>query len=91
MVLSQAVACNLPIVGSKDCGAPDLKEMVELPEYIKLIDEYSPQSVKKSIDEFLATYETLKGKVYAGDAISQLTWKAYGDRYSEFINKIARK
>ena len=91
MVLSQAVACNLPIVGSKDCGAPDLKEMVELPEYIKLIDEYTPQAIKKAIDESLVTYETLKGKVYAGDAISQLTWKAYGERYSEFINKIVRK
>lgn len=91
MVLSQAVACNLPIVGSKDSGAPDLKEMVELPEYIKLIDEYSPQVIKKAIDESLVTYETLKGKVYAGDAISQLTWKAYGERYSEFINKIVKK
>ena len=91
MVLSQAVACNLPIVGSKDCGAPDLKEMVELPEYIKLIDKYSPQAIKKAIDESLATYETMKGKVYAGNAISQLTWKAYGERYSEFINKIVRK
>lgn len=88
MVLSQAVACNLPIVGSKDCGAPDLKEMVELPEYIKLIDEYSPQAIKKAIDEALVTYETLKGKVYAGDAISQLTWRAYGDRYSAFLSDV---
>lgn len=88
MVLSQAVACNLPIVGSKDCGAPDLKDMVEIPEYIKLIDEYSPQAIKKAIDESLVTYETLKGKIYAGNAISQLTWKAYGERYSNFLNNI---
>ena len=88
MVLSQAVACNLPIVGSKDCGAPDLKEMVELPEYIKLIDEYTPQAIKKAIDESLVTYETLKGKVYAGDAISQLTWRAYGGRYSAFLSDV---
>lgn len=88
MVLSQAVACNLPIVGSKDCGAPDLKDMVELPEYIKLVDEYTPEAVKKAIDESLKSYENLKGNVYAGDAISQLTWQAYGDRYSAFLNQI---
>ena len=26
MVLSQALACNLPIIGSNNCGAPDLKK-----------------------------------------------------------------
>ena len=88
MVLSQAVACNLPIVASKDCGAPDLKNMIELPEYISLIDEYTPEAIKKAIDESLMKYENLKGEVYAGDAIDQLTWKAYGDRYSTFLNKI---
>lgn len=91
MVLSQAVACNLPIVGSTDCGAPDLKNMVELPEYIKLIDEYTPEAIKKAIDKSLKAYEDLKGKIYAGDAINQLTWKAYGKRYSDFINKITKK
>ncbi len=88
MVLSQAVACNLPIVGSKDCGAPDLKDMVELPEYIKLVDEYTPEAVKKAIDESLKSYENLKGNVYAGDAISKLTWQAYGERYSAFLNQM---
>ena len=91
MVLSQAVACNLPIIGSKDCGAPDLKEIVAFPEYIKIVNEYSPQAIKKAIDESMVAFETLKGKVYAGTAISKLTWKAYGERYSEFINKIVKK
>lgn len=89
MVLSQAVACNLPIVGSKDCGAPDLRNMVEFPEYIKLINEYTPEAVKKALDESLNAYESLKGKIYAGDAVRELTWKAYGDRYSAFLNKIS--
>lgn len=89
MVLSQAVACNLPIAGSTDCGAPDLKNMVELPEYIKIIDDYTPESVLAAIVESMNAYEGLKGQVYAGNAVDKLTWKAYGDRYSKFLNRIS--
>lgn len=88
MVLSQAVACNLPITGSRDSGAPDLKRMVELPEYITLIDEYTPEAVASGIKTALANYDKLGGKVYAGDAISNLTWEAYGKRYASFLNNI---
>lgn len=85
MVLSQAVACNLPIAGSLDCGAPDLQKMVALPEYITLIEDYTPEAVIKALDYILAKYEELKDKVYAGSAINELTWKAYGERYSKLI------
>ena len=88
MVLSQAVACNLPIVGSKDCGAPDLKGFVDLPEYIRIVDEYTPHALLTAIDESIHTFDKLDGNVYAGKAVDMLSWKAYGDRYSKFINKI---
>lgn len=88
MVLSQAVACNLPIAGSSDCGAPDLKSMVEMPEYIRIIEDYTPESVLKAIDESMKSYERLKGQVYAGNVVEELTWKAYGDRYSKFLNRV---
>ena len=88
MVLSQAVACNLPIAGSKDCGASDLQGMVELPEYIKLIDDYTPESVTKALKEVLKAYEQMNGKVYAGEAISRLTWESYGKRYAAFLDKM---
>ena len=88
MVLSQAVACNLPIAGSKDCGASDLQGMVELPEYIKLIDDYTPESVAKALKEILKAYEQMDGKVYAGEAISRLTWESYGKRYAAFLDNM---
>lgn len=90
MVLSQAVACNLPIVGSKDCGAPDLEGMVELPEYIRIIEEYTPQAVLDAINDSIKNYERLDGQIYAGNAVDMLTWKAYGFRYSKFINNVVR-
>ena len=90
MVLSQAVACNLPIAGSKDCGVPDLKGIVELPDYIRIIEEYTPQAVLDAIDESIKTFDNLEGKVYAGNAVDMLTWEAYGDRYSKFIHNIQK-
>lgn len=89
MVLSQAVACNLPIAGSVDCGAPDLKEMVAMLEYITIIKDYTVESVIDAIEEALANYENQNGVVYAGDAIKNLTWETYGKRYAEFLHKIS--
>ena len=41
MVQAQAIACNLPLVGTADYGAEDLMKMVENPEYITIIKEYT--------------------------------------------------
>ena len=88
MVLSQALACNLPIVGSPDCGAPDLKEMVEFPESITIINDYSVDAVCLAIKEAMHNYERLGNKRYAGNALQNLSWEAYGKRYAEFLHSI---
>ena len=41
MVQAQAIACNLPMLGSIDSGAEDLKAMVDNPEYITILTEYT--------------------------------------------------
>ncbi len=83
MVQAQAVACNLPIVGSADSGAVDLRNMVEIPEYVTIIDDYSVDAVVNALHQAMANYEKLKGKIYAGNVINNLTWEAYGKRYSD--------
>ena len=88
MVLSQAVACNLPIAGSKDSGAPDLKEMVEISQCIIIIDDYTPNAIQQAIEQALKKYQQLQGRIYAGKAIENLTWEAYGKRYANFLHKI---
>lgn len=88
MVLAQAIACNLPLVGSIDTGAEDLKDMVECPEYITIIDKYTIECVKSAIDCGLEKYNQLDGKMYAGCAIEKLTWTAYGKRYSSFLKEL---
>lgn len=87
MVQAQAIACNLPLIGSPDSGAEDLKQIVGNPDCIIIIKDYTVKSVISGIKEALNQYENLHG-CYAGDAIENLTWEAYGKRYAKFINEI---
>ena len=87
MVQAQAIACNLPLVGSVDSGAEDFRDMVEFPEYITIIDKYTPECVKNAIECGLRKYDQLGDKLYAGTTIENLTWSAYGMRYTDFLRK----
>lgn len=91
MVLAQAVACHLPIIASADGGACDLKERVAMPEYISILEELSADSIIMKMGEMLPLYEQLQNRSYAGDALNDLTWSAYGRRYAEFLHKITNK
>lgn len=88
MVQAQAIACNLPLIGSKDSGAEDLQSLVKFPQYITLIKDYSVDSVINAIDIAMNKYKQMKGELYAGESIKNLTWTAYGKRYSDFLHKI---
>lgn len=88
MVQAQAIACNLPLIGSPDSGAEDLKKMVAHPEYITIIESYDVDSVIRAIGSALKMYNQLGETKYAGAAISNLTWAAYGKRYSSFIHDL---
>lgn len=91
MVQAQAIACNLPLVGSKDSGAEDLKKMVEYPQYITIIEDYTVKSLLTAMEEAMQNYKTLQGKIYAGNTINNLTWEAYGKRYADFLHKIVQR
>ena len=88
MVQAQAIACNLPLVGSSDSGAEDLMKMVENPEYITIIKDFTSSSLLKAIHDSLNKQKEIGNLFFAGSAISNLTWEAYGKRYKEFLNKL---
>ena len=92
MVQAQAIACNLPLVGSKDSGAEDLKRMVSNPEYITILEDYTEESLIKAIEKTMNVYNSIGNMIYGGEAINNLTWEAYGRRYADFINsKVLKK
>ena len=85
MVQAQAIACHLPLVGSNDSGAVDLRTMVDNPDCIIIVKDHSWQAVLDGIQKSLNCYESLDENGYAGDAIKNLTWEAYGERYNRFL------
>lgn len=88
MVQAQAIACNLPVIGSPNSGIEDLKDMVAKPDMITIIKDYTPDAILESIKYALAKYSELHGEKYAGEAIKNLTWEAYGHRYAKFLETI---
>lgn len=91
MVQAQAIACNLPLIGSPDSGAEDLKAMVAKSEFVTLIRDFSVDAVCYAIQEALANYDMLGDNLYAGEALKNLTWESYGKRYAEFLYGVIAK
>lgn len=88
IIWTRPITCDRPLVGSKDSGAEDLKAIVEHPEYITIVEEFTSSSLLQAIKTALDYQKGLNGMHYVGRAAEKLTWKAYGKRYSDFINKI---
>lgn len=89
MVQSQALACGLPIVCSKDTGGKDLRNILVDKNWIIEMEDFSIKSLNDSFFKALALAETQNGlRNYAGQSIDNLTWKAYGNRYNINLNNI---
>lgn len=82
MVLSQAIACGLPLVCSMHTGGADLKILLQDSSNIYVMTTYDVENLKMNIKEALAAE-----KENYGD-LEILSWTSYGKRYSEFLNTI---
>ena len=87
MVLSQAMACNLPIVATTTCGATTLKRLVSFPEYIQVYNSPSVENLSNGIRKAIQQQRELTFH-YGGTAVEKLSWDAYGKRYAYFLLKI---
>jgi hypothetical protein len=92
MVLSQAIACGLPIVCSKDTGGPDLKETLTDTSCIIEMKHHTLEELESCVKLAFGLPFISKGeRSYAGCEIDQLTWKMYGIRYNDNLVKMAMK
>ena len=64
-----------------------MKEMIAIQDCITIIQDYTIDSVINAVNQALQQYNKLY-EVYAGEAVTNLTWEAYGNRSANFINKI---
>ena len=88
LVQVQAIACNLPIIGSPDSGAEDLRNLVEMQNYISLIKDYTVDSLVNEINNMMILYDSLDGKRYTGNSLQAISWSEYGKRCSRFLQSI---
>lgn len=90
MVLLQAAACGLPVVGSTRTGMCDLIELLESPSGCSLIDEpLSEETISDALLSLLNNSE-LSGNNYrvCYENRRNLSWEAYGERYYKILIRI---
>jgi alpha-maltose-1-phosphate synthase len=91
MVLSQALACGLPIVCTKNTGGPDLKNFLDDKRWIIEMEEFSVAELSRCINLALELAQIQSGlRSYAGDLQDALTWEAYGNRYNTNLKCVQR-
>lgn len=92
MVQAQALVCGLPIVCSMHSGGRDLREFLVDRKWIIEMQEYTGNELERCIFQALNLAATQTGlRSYSKDVAEQLSWTAYGKRYSENLQNILVK
>ncbi|MDE1191340.1 MAG: glycosyltransferase family 4 protein [Arachidicoccus sp.] len=93
LVQAQALTCGLPIVCSKDTGGRDLRSFLDDKKWIIEMEETNADCLASSIQLALQLAESQPqgNRNYAKNALQNLTWAAYGKRYSDFLHQIIKK
>jgi glycosyltransferase involved in cell wall biosynthesis len=92
LVLSQALACGLPIVCSKDTGGRDLRNFLNDKKWIIEMPRTTAECLAECIRDalILADSQSEGKRNYVGAAVKHLTWEAYGKRYDSFLQQITK-
>lgn len=90
LVQAQALACGLPVVCSPDTGGSELGKLLGDSRFVVEMRDGSQAALEEALLAGLALAEEQPAgqlRNYAGEAIGNLSWQAYGKRYSDRINR----
>lgn len=91
LVQAQAIACGLPVVCSRETGGVDLRNQISDQRWIIEMESLDVEGLHLAIERALLLSRTQEGmRSYVGHDITNLSWKAYGERYSKAIQMIVR-
>ncbi len=89
LVLLQALACGLPVVCTDRTGGEDLRKMIPDKEMVTVVPHGSVDALADGIRKGLAKAARMSGiRDGLGAARNRFSWRAYGVRYQEFLNRI---
>ena len=78
MVLTQAIACGLPVVCSSETGSKEIKTQLEDNKFITVMEDYNCKELTKCVKIALDISRTQKGRrFYPKSLESKLSWEAY--------------
>jgi len=90
MVLSEALASGLPVIGSTKTGAPDLQDLIQNKKAVRLVAPANADDLIRAIQELSRWIETESGgrEILTDVDRRNLSWAAYAKRYDEFLRSI---
>lgn len=94
LVLLQAAACGLPIVGSSRTGTPDTGVLLgNTPACITIKEPLSVDTIAEAISRGLTIAEKQKNCISHpyGEKIANISWEAYGNRWYSILKDLLKK
>lgn len=90
LVQVQAIGSGLAVVCSKETGGSDLRKLIDDQRWILEMKELTVEELNRCVIEALKLTESQCG-VRNYTNMENLTWKKYGERYAQNIQRITNK
>ena len=94
LVLSQAVACGLPIVYSTGTGGPEINRLMGgKSACFEIANPISAETISAALKKAIEYANNLPGGIRQpyGDEFQNVTWAAYGERYHKILIDIINR
>lgn len=91
MVLVEALASGLAVIGSSMTGAPDLKELIANKDAVKVVEPADVHALVVAIREMadFVWRQPAGREILTEEDKANLSWAAYARRYDAFLRSIA--
>lgn len=83
MVLLEALASGIPVVASKNTGAPDIRSIHPISEAVTLMRDFSIDGLQRALLECISASSRYSRRDIAEQTIDTFSWEAYAKRYVE--------